>query len=162
MTSRAAFIILLLTAVVVVDGGCSDRKKGKPKPKRMEGIAEKIDLQNNYVSMRVSDGQGGERILEGTFREDTEVEINGRLAKLDQVRVGDKVEVFGYREKGDEDQKLVAMKVVVTRPEGSDWKNSGKPPEKPAEAQQSPATQKQPAAPATAPAVKSDEGKAGS
>jgi hypothetical protein len=151
----------LVVAGLVVVAGCSDRKAGKPRPRKIEGIAEKIDLQNNYVSMRVPDGKGGERILEGTFREDTEVEINGRSGKLEHVRPGDKVVVYGNREGEGDDQKLVATKVVVTRPEGSDWKNTGKPSGKAGEVEPGASGQKPAAPPTTAPANTPGAAKAG-
>jgi len=152
-------LAILIGVGLVGPAGCSSRGAGKPKQKRLEGIAEKVDLQNNYVSMRVSDNKGGERILEGTFKEDTEVLINGRAAKLDQVRPGDKVVVFGYREGEGENQKLVATKVEVTRPEGSDWKRTAA--DKPAEPK--PTASRPAAGDATsAPVVNPDTPKAGS
>ncbi len=148
---------MVVIALVGVEG-CSNRGAGKPKHRRLEGVVEKIDLQNNVFSMRVQDGKGGERILEGTFREDTEVEINGRAAKLEHVQPGDKVVGFGYREGEGEDQKLVATKVMVTRPEGSDWKSTGQVLEKEPEAKPA---DSQAAAEETAPPAKVDADKPG-
>jgi aspartate 1-decarboxylase len=120
-------LTMVITGVLVGPSGCSSRKASKPKQRRIEGIAEKVDLQNNYVSMRVTDKKGSQHVYEGTFKEDTEVEINGRAAKLENVQPGDKVVVYGYREGEGENVKLVATRVEVIRPEGSDWKSTGKP-----------------------------------
>lgn len=107
-------------------GGCSSRDQKSAEIKSLEGIADEIDLENNRVSMRVTDGKGGERVIEGTFREDTEVVINGRRQRLEDVRPGDRVLVFGFREGDGTEARLVATKVVVTRPTATDWKATGK------------------------------------
>jgi hypothetical protein len=132
--------------------GCADRKAGKPKIRTREGIAEKIDLQNNSVSMRLTDGKAQGAILEGQVREDTIVKINGRDEKLEHVRPGDKVKVSGYKEGEGNEAKLVATMVEVIRPEGADWKSTSKPSEKPVETKPAPAPAK-PAGPTTAPAA---------
>lgn len=156
-----AVLALVIGIALVAAQGCSSRNAGKPKQRRVEGIAEKIDLNNNSVSMRVSDGKGGQRILEGTLREDTEVEINGRAAKIEHVRPGDKVVVSGYREGEGENQKLVATKVVVTRPEGDDWKSTaGKSSEKAPEHEPA-ASQPAPVQPAIIPAAETGSPEAG-
>jgi hypothetical protein len=124
--SRAACGLAVLIVAGWAVSGCSDRGNKKPERRKLEGVAVEIDLERNYVSMRTVNKRGVEVLLEGTFREDTVVEINGRSETLDHVRPGDKVEVYGYREgKGDE-QKLVATKVIVTRPEEDDWKSTGR------------------------------------
>jgi hypothetical protein len=150
---KCVTIAVVLTAIVaLVQSGCTDRKAGERKIKTKEGVADKIDLANNSVSMKVSDGKGSEITLEGQVREDTIVRINGREAKLDQVRPGDKVKVSGYREGEGGEAKLIATLVEVNRPEGSDWKSTGKPQEKPTDNKQAPATEK-PAGPTTKPAA---------
>jgi|CXWL01.1.fsa_nt_gi hypothetical protein len=107
--------------------GCSDKSGSKPKIKKVQGTATKIDLTNNRVAMAVVDAKGNPGALEGTVREDTEVWINGRSQRLEDVREGDKVEVYGFKEGSGEEAKLVATKVVVTRPVDSDWKSTSKP-----------------------------------
>jgi hypothetical protein len=119
--------VLASLVVFCAAGGCSDKSGKSPKVKKVVGIAKKIDLTNNRVAMAVSDEKGNSRMLEGTVREDTEVWINGRSQRLEDVREGDKVEVSGFKEGDGENAKLVATKVIVTRPEGSDWKSTSKP-----------------------------------
>jgi hypothetical protein len=158
MQKRMFVAVLLAVVVATLNSGCADRKAGKPKIKTKDGVAEKIDLQNNSVSMKVPDGKGGEVTLEGTVREDTIVRINGRDEKLEHVRPGDKVKVTGYREGEGNEAKLVATMVEVTRPEGADWKSTGKPSEKPGEGKPTPANVK-PTGPTTAPAPGTSETK---
>ena len=113
-----------MTALALLLPGCSDGGKNSRKTKRVEGVARKIDLKNNYVSMSYKTPKGDEIVLEGTVREDTEVVINGRHQKLEDVREGDAVVVIGYREGKGEDQKLVATRIEVTRAKESDWQST--------------------------------------
>jgi hypothetical protein len=104
--------------------GCSESNGKKQKIRKIEGIAKMIDLEANKVSMTVKNDKGDEHEIEGTVRPDAEVLINGRKQRLEDIRPGDRVVVFGYREGKGEDKKLVATRVVVTRPRESDWKST--------------------------------------
>ena len=123
--NRRVEVACLVLAVLCLTNfaGCSKRGEDKRKTRKLEGIAEKIDLENKVVSMRFVDGEGVERVIEGTFREDTVVLINDREESLERVKPGDKVVVYGHREGKDQNQKLIATKVIVARPEGTDWKS---------------------------------------
>jgi len=123
---RGCAVFLAAGLLAAYAGGCASRDQKSAEIKSLEGIADEIDLENNRVSMRVTDGKGGERVVEGTFREDTEVIINGRRQRLEDVRPGDHVLVFGFREGEGAEARLVATKVVVTRPTATDWKATGK------------------------------------
>jgi hypothetical protein len=153
--------LLMVAMMALLPSGCSDRKTGKPKIKRMVGVAEKIDLQNNSVSMRFTASDGKERLLEGTVREDTIVKINGRDEKLEHVRPGDKVTVSGYREGEGDQAKLIATMVEVTRPEDADWKSTGQATSKASENKPAPATITKPVGATTAPAGASETKKPG-
>ncbi|MBN1346869.1 MAG: hypothetical protein JXQ73_29525 [Phycisphaerae bacterium] len=122
--SGAPCVVAVFLALILV--GCSENNGKNPKIQRVEGVAKVIDLENNYVSMTIKDKKGVERELTGTVREDTEVSINGRKQDLKDVKPGDKVVVYGYREGKDEDQKLVATKVEVTRVRDDDWKSTSR------------------------------------
>ncbi len=126
MGNRVISTVLVLAAVAAVSGGCSDRGEEKRKIRKLEGIAVKVDLANNDVSMRVVNKRGKEQIFNGTLRENTVVIINGRDESAENINPGDKVVVFGYREGEGDQLKLVATKVIVTRPTGTDWKKTGK------------------------------------
>lgn len=119
-----------IVAVAVLMTGCSDDKNKPPKMKKITGVAKRVDLKNNQVSMIFKDENGTERELAGSIREDTEVWINGRKHKLEDVREGDAVAVTGYRDKSSDEPKLIATQIEVTRPEASDWKKADAPAEK--------------------------------
>lgn len=122
-TYRRAFgkVSMCLIATAVLMTGCSDDEGKAPKMKKITGVAKRVDLKNNQVSMLFKDENGVERELSGSVREDTEVWINGRSQRLEDVREGDKVVVTGYRDKSSEEPRLIATQIEVTRPESSDW-----------------------------------------
>lgn len=122
---RVVFVVLGVTGLLLA--GCSDRSRKTPKIRKKEGVATKIDLKNNIVAMSWKDKNGVERPLEGTIRENTEVRINGRDQKIEDVMVGDKVTVSGYREGKGDNELLVATLIEVTRASESDWKTASQP-----------------------------------
>jgi hypothetical protein len=113
---------LLCSLVFVLLSGCGDDSKKAPKMKTIVGVAKTIDLKNNSVSMIYVNPEGQEITLTGSVQPDAEVWINGRSHKLEDVVQGDKVTVYGYRDKSSSEVKLIASKIEVTRPEGADWK----------------------------------------
>ena len=119
---------LLVTGFIltlVMQTGCSERGSRKPKIRKKEGIAKKVDIDNRIVSMVIRDKTGNELEVPGTFRDDTSVIINGRAQSIGDIREGDKVVVEGYREGDGLNQKWIATKVTVDRPEEKDWKIAG-------------------------------------
>lgn len=123
--SRATCLVAALIVCGLV--GCSKNNGKKPKTRVVEGVAKVIDLENNHVSMVTKDDKGNEIELTGMVREDTEVWINGRSQNLRDIRPGDKVVVTGYSEGEGDSKQLIATRVEVTRPQGSDWKATAKP-----------------------------------
>jgi hypothetical protein len=123
--TRLAIVFISVTGLLL--SGCSDRSRKTPKIRKKIGVATRIDLKNNSVAMTWKDDKGNEYPLEGTIRETTEVTINGRDQKLEDVRVGDKVTVWGFKEGKGADEKLVATKIEVERTRDSDWKTASQP-----------------------------------
>lgn len=125
LSNRAvvAAVVVLATGLA----GCSEGGKKRQNVQRLEGVARVIDLEKNFVSMTVKDDKGNEHIVEGTIREDTVVSINGRSHKLEDIRPGDTVRVYGYREGEGDLTKLVATRVEVDRPRDADWKSTATP-----------------------------------
>ena len=125
--SKTQMLLVLTLFAGFLLPGCSSDGKEKSKTRQKEGVAKLIDLENNIVSMVCKDEKGREHELRGTVTEDTEVWINGRIHKLEDIREGDRVTVVGYQEGHGTEKKLVAVKVIVDRPRDSDWKSTGKP-----------------------------------
>lgn len=141
----------LFTAILVLAPSCSSDDDKPPKIRKVEGTAKDIDLKNNYVSMLFTNSKGEEMLLEGTVREDTEVWINGRSHALQDLREGEHVVVFGYREGEGLSEKLVATKIEVQRPESEDWQKPIAPTANEPAASKSPAASSPPGATAQRP-----------
>ena len=124
MTKRLLWSPIALLALFA-PSGCSDDAGDKPRIKKVQGVAKSINVEKRIVSMTWTDDRGHERELEGTFKDDAEVLINGRSQKIEDIRPGYKVTVWGYREGKGENQKRIVEKVVVDRPRSSDWKPTG-------------------------------------
>ncbi|RIK62669.1 MAG: hypothetical protein DCC65_17020 [Planctomycetota bacterium] len=124
---RMVVLCCITLPVIGTVSGCSgDRDKG-PKIRTIKGVAKSVDAANNQVSMLFKNDKGMEIVLKGYVQADTEVWINGKIHKLEDVREGDTVSVTGYRDKSSEEPKLIATKIEVTRAESGDWKKQDKP-----------------------------------
>ncbi len=123
-TGSAFCIVVLLGALT---GGCSDKDGGEPKIRSRDGVAKTIDIENRVVSMTVLTKKGEPLEFIGTFTDKTEVIINGRQQGIRDVRPNDKVKVFYYKETVGDEERIVADKVIITRPKGSDWVSTTKP-----------------------------------
>jgi hypothetical protein len=114
----APFGLLALTALLGPLGcGKSD---DTPKHRSITGKVSGIDPVTNEVRMLwYNPKEKKEQEIPGTLAPDSEILINGRTARLDEVMVDDPVEVIGRVEKHAGEKKLVALKVYVTRPENA-------------------------------------------
>jgi len=124
----------LAALAIALGAGCSERSGKSRKIRKIEGVVTRIDLQNKEVTLRARNEKGIEipEPLTGTVREDTEIMINGVNRALGDVVVGDKVVVYGYRDRDGENVKLIPTKVEVSRETSSGWQAAGKPTSAPA------------------------------
>ena len=125
--------ISLILLAATVPTGCSGGGDKPPKMKRLEGVAKKIDLRAGVVSMLWKNDKGKEIELAGTVKADAEITINGRIHKLEDLREGDQVVVTGFKDKSGGQEKLIATKIEVSRPQELDWKTVGGPTTQPAD-----------------------------
>lgn len=115
---RLSWVAAVLT-LAALGTGCSDNNKKQKKARRIEGIAHKIDLDTRQVSLKIVREDGTDDVLEGYFRDDTAVEINGRAQKFGDVREGDKI--VAWVEKDKDEDRFIVVRVEVARPRASDW-----------------------------------------
>lgn len=112
-TSMGLVFAVLLAATSVA--GCS-RSEPEPEFRTMKGKTVSVDLTSGRVSMNAWLPNRQEwRKVEGVVTDQTEVFVNGRTVTLDEVKVGDTVEVTGYSQGEGVDRQWVAVKVNVTR-----------------------------------------------
>lgn len=110
-------LVLCLLPLLTVALGCG---KGKPERKyyTLKGTAEQIDADTGEVSMRAYIEKRQQwQVFSGQATDQTEVMINGRQAKLGDIRPGDEGEVVGYIEGEGFNKRLVATKISITREE---------------------------------------------
>lgn len=109
----ASVAAIFLTAVAF--SGCGEEKPTR-KYRTLEGIAESVDPAGRQVAMRWYHVKSQQwRVVKGQVTDETEVLINGRSSKLEDVRAGDPVKVIGYQEGKGLNVRLVVTKVLVTR-----------------------------------------------
>jgi len=117
---RRIFIISVLALFGVSFGvlaGCS-KDSDKSTYVDAEGRVSAIDLETGVVKMWTYRPKKQKEIeLEGKLSSDAEVLINGAVARLEDLRIEDKVKVVGRIEKRNNEKSLVATHIHVTRQE---------------------------------------------
>lgn len=99
--------------------GCR-REESAPKHRELVGIADSINEANGEVTMIwYNEKTDTDMKLTGHVTDETEYFINGRAAKLGDIKVKDRVKVIGYVTGEDTDRVYVVTGVEVERDE--DW-----------------------------------------
>lgn len=114
---RVGFLgVGLLAATFLFAGGCRGKDEGV-KHKNIEGKVTYIDAASDEVRMLwYNPKDKKDKEISGTLAPEAEILINGRTAKLSDVKIDDVVSVTGRIERHDGEPKLVAVKVLITRP----------------------------------------------
>jgi hypothetical protein len=100
-------------------GGCGKDSQPPEYSETPEGRVTAIDKSTGIVSMTYfSEKHQREVPLSGRLAPAAEIFINGKTARLEDVRVGDRVRVTGRVEKSEGERQLVATKIEITRREG--------------------------------------------
>ncbi|MBN1489047.1 MAG: hypothetical protein JXA69_03950 [Phycisphaerae bacterium] len=112
--------ILAGVALSLLLCGACNKSEDEPKHRTIEGVAESVDPKSNQVSMSWYNAkkQRDERV-NGMVNDDTEVLINGRVARLEDIVAGDSVKVTGRVLKSEGEPQYLATRIEVTR-EGAD------------------------------------------
>ena len=114
---RRVLGVTALFFLVAVTPGCA-KKGDQSKIIEVEGVVAKIDLAHGTVTVRIysqKHKQELERIVNVT--EETEILINGGLAELEDVKIGEKA-VGSIKVVREGDQKrYVALNVAIERAE---------------------------------------------
>ena len=110
-------MLALALMPLVIAGGCSD-EGSKSKTLPLKGTVKKIDLVNSTVTLRVyREKQGQEVDVTGEVTEETEILINGVLAKLSDVRVGELAEGTVRVVKEGDTKRYVGVRFRIKRSE---------------------------------------------
>ncbi|MBN1345677.1 MAG: hypothetical protein JXQ73_23495 [Phycisphaerae bacterium] len=99
--------------------GCRNRSE-RSEDKTITGTVTSIDEATGKVAMKFRHKEKKiDMEYEGTVDQNSEILINGRVAKLSEVNTGDRVIVTGYRDK--QRKRMMVVKVEIER-EG--WERS--------------------------------------
>lgn len=111
---RMSAAILAASTLLI---GCEE-KKDKPRTLYVRGTIEQIDLPNHTVKVRTfSDKRQSEMVHTVDVNDDTEIKINGAIARMEDVRVGETAEGWITVVKTDNQRRLIATRVEVERAE---------------------------------------------
>jgi hypothetical protein len=109
-----AWLAALLLAGLV---GCNNHRT-EPRHRTIEGIADSINMDTNQVAMRwYNPRKQAEEIVAGTVTDQTEILINGKVARLTDIRVGEWVKVTGRIMPSPNGDVYVATRIELTRDE---------------------------------------------
>ena len=108
--------VLLVVALAWVVPGCKQERPKRKYVEPIQGIARSIDYQTGEVSMEFVHPKTGLTVVrKGYITRDTEVEINGVVARIQDVKVGEPVTVEGYFEGSGRNKKFIVTRIVVRR-----------------------------------------------
>lgn len=111
-----AVFVPLLAGWLFALPGCGDDKPSF-EVLSLEGRVEEVDLKGGTVSVEYYNEKKKENVIgTGQVTDETEIMINGVLATLADLRVGDRVAGQVRVEKKGQAQTQIAMKIHVTRP----------------------------------------------
>lgn len=112
-------LLMAVPALLTLLGGCSPAEPKQPKSHKRDGVITRVDAPNKRVSMKVRDTKNPSKFLdveiEGTVTSETEIEINGRRATIDDLRVDDQVEALGYERDVNGKKEIVAEALTIER-----------------------------------------------
>ncbi len=109
--------LLCLASIVLLAGGCRD-KPTEPTTIVLDGVIEKIDLPGQEITVRYyAEKQKTERKQKVRFNIATEVLINGALARLEDIRVGERARGEVLIEQSADDMVYTAKRVEIRRAE---------------------------------------------
>lgn len=120
---RASFPGLIRTtlgsAILLGVVGCKPSEPQAHPTQKKEGKITRIDAAANRVAMQLRDPKDATRFLdreiEGSLTAKTEIFINGRRSRLEDIKVGDSVSALGHMEGTKENPSIVAEEIQIER-----------------------------------------------
>jgi hypothetical protein len=107
--SVAAMIVAAMSVTMV---GCGSKEKKSKKPASREGTVREVNKATREVAMNTFvKSLNKDTVLSGTLEANAEIYIDGKIASLDDVQIGDRVVAEGVK-KGD---KFIVTRATITR-----------------------------------------------
>ena len=113
---RVSVMSILSFAGLVAAAGCRDKAEA-PRIVKLEGKVTRIDTQRNRVTLEYfSEKHQRDMTDTGEVNDNTEILINGALATLADIRVGEHIRGEVRVEGKGSQRKLTALRIAVDRP----------------------------------------------
>lgn len=109
---------LVLTSGLLASGGCREQKSSV-SILSLEGKVEKVDVRpdgtGTITILYFNERKGQEMADKGEVTRETEIMINGALASLGDIKVGERVRGEVKIEKVGDQRKYTALKINIDR-----------------------------------------------
>ncbi len=114
---RNLVVAVIAVAAAAAVTGCSEQDD-VPQHRSLKGVIERIDLAESKVTLRYySEKHQAETTITGLTNEQTRIFINGRASKLEDLKVGERVEVVGRVQGHGTKREVVAVEIKAQRAE---------------------------------------------
>jgi hypothetical protein len=101
-----------------LSAGCA-KDSERPEYDQISGVVASIDKSSGEVTMSYFSEKHQKQVqIRGKLAPEAEILVDGATARLEDVRVGDRVKVRGRVEKKDSDRNWVALNVEISRRDG--------------------------------------------
>ena len=102
--ARMAVMALAIGATA----GC-ERSVGAPTYQAVGGVVEACQLETGEMTVRLTgrEARSSEEKLHCVITKDSEIYVNDRFTKLQDIEVGDRVELIGYRDPSPQQERFV-------------------------------------------------------
>lgn len=122
---RGILLVLCPVAVALAAAGCAPHGSSSTYEAMLGVVVQRSDVGEITVVIP-GDQQQADRALICTVTKDTEIYVDDRFSSVEDVRVGDAIELFGYRDPNPRLERFVVSFASVDRrlnaaaaPEGS-------------------------------------------
>lgn len=111
-------LALALTPLLVISiSGCR-KEDQEPEFRSVEGVIQNVDLANSRVTLRFYNERHKTYVtVTGQATPETEIEINGVIATLQDLRVGERITAEGLVKGKGDNLEVIARKITVQRAE---------------------------------------------
>ncbi|MFQ5491848.1 MAG: hypothetical protein ACE5GE_14110 [Phycisphaerae bacterium] len=116
LTRRTPNLALAVLVMVSIHG-CR-KEDNEPEIRSVEGVIESLDLTNSRITMRFYNERHKQYItVTGQATPDTEIEINGVIATLKDLRTGERITAEGLVRGKGQNLEVIARRITVQRAE---------------------------------------------
>lgn len=114
MARSTAARIAALSLLIGVIAGC-ERSPGAPSYQAVGGVVEACQLETGELTVRTAarEARNNDERLHCVITKDTEIYVNDRFTMIQDIEVGDRVELIGYRDPSPQQERYVVTYAYV-------------------------------------------------